>query len=751
MGRLIRFLKKYFIEHVELRLDGTRALRALVSFAVPLVVFHWLKLPAEAVFVSTTALNLSLPDLRGDYRVRLGILGSMTLLAAISSFLGVSCDAHSVAAVLAMGGIALLGGVWRHLSADYGPAMATSSALLFLLGLSQPGGEVVALHLAALAGLGGLFATLLHGCTWFFRPQHALRYAVAETWVAASDLIGAMRPGTRPDRAAREKAVAGLERDLRVTLDRTFVILGGAEHRKQTGLILQLEEMRREVVHLTMRTIAFNTSLESVMERPDFARCLPVLDSVLKALGDAARSVAITLVMHRAENLAATKVRLRRDQHLITALDERLALFPAEDVAIAQVRAALAQVAGVLPRIQEALEKTTDHGPVRLIFAASLPDLGSASVRSLGAWMRPSARLDPVLVRYAVRMAVFSMFAVGIYKGFEIPRGYWMAFTIMVVLQPDYGSTRQRAAARITGTIGGSLLAGLILWLALPLPLFDTLAVASAFLFAYFLKREYWLAVLFVTINLVLITDRFSTVDKNFVAMRILSTLLGGGLALLAARVFWPAWEGEQFPTLLARAVRANRTFLLSLYSGVGLPPVASVPKDPLLARRRAENANRTVAASVERLLGEPAGVRENTERAAALSTYCQRITRALTALAVQLPARGKVELPPIVLTAFTTLDDLLERMAHVIDAGCNDTAVDALTAELGKLVSEFAHSDALAGFSAHPGTASSAELIWVQLAKTNAEIRAMTLALKMQSPPVAPTGQEALHHEKRG
>jgi len=49
------------------------------------------------------------------------------------------------------------GEFWRHLSAD-GPAMAVSSALLFLLGLSQSGGWPSAWHLAELTGLGGAFS-----------------------------------------------------------------------------------------------------------------------------------------------------------------------------------------------------------------------------------------------------------------------------------------------------------------------------------------------------------------------------------------------------------------------------------------------------------------------------------------------------------------------------------------------------------------------------------------------------------------
>jgi len=36
-----------------------------------------------------------------------------------------------------------------------------------------------------------------------------------------------------------------------------------------------------------------------------------------------------------------------------------------------------------------------------------------------------------------------------IFKFFDLPHGYWLPFTIVVVLQPDYGSTRERSFSRL--------------------------------------------------------------------------------------------------------------------------------------------------------------------------------------------------------------------------------------------------------------------------------------------------------------
>lgn len=677
--------------------------------------------------MAMVAQNLSLQDLRGAYPVRFSILAVMALVAAGSTLLGVLTANSTLSATLAMGAIALLGGCWRHLSADYGPSAAIFSTLMFLLGLSQPGGWPVGIHLLGLVALGAAIATVMQVGFWLFRPQHPSRYAVAETWVALSDLIASMQPSAKTNDPLRNEPFAARERELRVSLDRTFLILGAAEKHLQSPLLKHLEAMRREVVHFAMRILALNTSLEPIINRPDFARTLPVLDSVLKTLSETTRSVAVTLIVYRQENFAASRVRLRRCQHLIRVLDEQIAAI-STDSDISQLRVSLEQIARVLPRVSAALGETVDHSPARLRFPSALPELSSRSIHSLAGWINPATQLDPVLLRHSARMAVLTMFAVALYKGFAIHRGYWIAFTIMVVLQPDYGSTRQRAGARIGGTVTGVILASLLFWIQLPLFLLDGMAALMSFGFAYFLRRKYWVAIFFVTIMIVILTDTTGPVHADFTIARLLSTLLGGALALVAALLFWPDWEREKFPALLAAAVRANRNYIdaMSVWLGVA----ESTKTTPLMAKRRAENANRFAAASLERLLGEPARLNENRERAAALATYNQRVTRTLTTLAVHLEDGARSNAPGIS-EIIRQINNTLESLAHAIESGLQDSAIAELTSNLRQLESVVANANVDA--SKELGlTPSPEKLIWTQIAKTVAEIQAMVLALDM-------------------
>jgi uncharacterized membrane protein YccC len=723
-----RSLRNQLVEHFELHVDGTRALRATLAFGIPLAIAHALHRPTDAIFVSLTALNLSQPDLRGAYHVRVVLLAAMTAIAAASAFLGVACADSTLAAVLAMGALALLGGVWRHLSADYGPSAAVSSALLFLLGLSVHGGWQGSLHLAGLAAAGGAVATLLHAVYWLVRPQHALRNAVAETWVALSDMVLSMRPAVPRGAPAPASGIDGRERDLRAALDRTFLILREAQNPRQAVLLAHLEEMRLEAVHVSMRAVALNAAIEAVLIRPEFARCLPAIDSVVKALSDAARSVALTLIMHRDEDYAASSLRLRRCRHLIRAAAEQVGAVPSGGADAAQLTAALEQLEQLLPHTQSSVAETAGHAIRGIGLLPGLSEIGGLSLRSLGAWMRPSARPDPLLVRHAARMAALTMIAVAIYKGFDVAHGYWIALTILVVLQPDFGSTRQRAGARIAGTLAGSIFASGLLLIRMPLPVIDALAAVTAFFFSYYLRRRYRVAVFFVTVYLILITETLADVSLDFMFVRVFATLLGGGMALIAAFLFWPVWEREKFSTLLAAAIRANQAFLQSLTAGAG--PPTSAASAPLLARRKAENANRNLSASLERMMGEPVAHREFPERSATLATYNQRLTRALTALAVQLShALGSAD--PALSGFAAQVAAMIGDLAGVVEGGFGEPATAELAGRLATLESQFAVCPSRDA----PGAAAAGSpggLALAQLAKAIAEVRAMTLAMGM-------------------
>jgi len=705
-----RFSARLFalFEHSVLTMDVARALRSSVAFTVAWIVCLWTGHPIAAVFAATAGQNLALVDVRGDYRVRLAILLAMTVVMAGCVMAGRLTGNNVWSATLMVGALALLGSAWRHLSADYGPNLAVISALLYLFALAQPGDWQAGLQTVkwVLLGCAGGLGLQLLG--WFVRPQHPVRHAVAESWVAASDLMAAMRTGTG-DGQLGPSEFAAKESAFRTAVDQTLKAIDAATTPARRVFFQHLDDATQIAARLATRVSALNTALEPVRTRADFNQVAPTLDILLQALANAGRSAALTLITHRPEQFLALEVRLRRCSHLARILDTRLAALPEAGAEVALVRQMLDQVGRLFPGIGTTIQATVDHGSAHATFALRLPELSGLSLRSLSSWVNPAPELDPVLVRHALRIALLMMVAVAVYKWFHIPRGYWIAFTAVIVLQPDYGSTCEKAGQRIVGTLAGCVLASFILWLKLPVPALIFFTAITAFYFAYYLKRRYGLAVYFVTLMLVLITDAVEPVTWEFTRDRLLSTLAGGGMALLAALFLWPKWEKQQFPKILAAAVRANRNYLAAIAGALaqGAPFTGAV----ILRNRVAERANSLTAASLQRMLGEPSEQQHRIESAAALTACNQRLTRAATVLAVHLNQREAFH-PPEFLALGEAIGGALEELAGQVEA-------------------EPSHAKPMAfpQVPSPPAGEAAASVVYGQLARIITEIEAMVLA----------------------
>jgi uncharacterized membrane protein YccC len=322
---------------------------------------------------------------------------------------------------------------------------------------------------------------------------------------------------------------------------------------------------------------------------------------------------------------------------LLQALEHRVQTqFPSSNAA-AQLTGILHQIGSVVPEISRLLRSTVDRADERAAFSLELFDLQTWTLRPLASALNFHWQPDPALNRFIARAVVLQMFGVAVFKYFDLSRGYWLPLTVLVVMQPDYGTTRLRAGQRAIGTVVGSLAASALLWLELPPAVVLVAMAATMFFFAFWLKRNYAIAVGFITLFVVMITETSEKVTLGFTVERTLSTLAGVVLSLGATMLFWPVWERQLYPPKLARALLANRDYLnlvvqrLQEGGGYDGPVVA--------AKRAAEAANSLVFASLQRIYAEPRGQRGAIESAAALANGNQRITRGVTVVAIHLQA----------------------------------------------------------------------------------------------------------------
>src|SRR5882724_9461497 len=452
-------------DHESLQPDLGRAIRATIAFMVPLLLAAAGRLPFSATFVCLAAQNIAMVDVRGSYTLRFGLLLAMTAILSASAGLGSLASTSLLAAVTATGLVALCGGIWRHLSSDYGMSLAISSTLIFLLALNSPEGAAGAeVHVTAVL-LGGLWGLLLQVVNWPFRPQHPLRRAVADSWLAVADLFEAMTPGDGVDPTRRHERVNAAEAALRNTLDRTYGTLAVAGRPRPRPLLRRLEDLNLAAARLATRVVAFDTALETLLARPGFSTLAPSFQTLLTALKNTGRTVALAVVSRQPAQLATADVRLRRVANLLRVLRARVLAQADDPAAGAQLVEILRQVELHLPAVGEALRVTIDRAEERAAFSLELFDVQTWTLRPLASALNLRLQVDPALVRFTGRIAVLTMIGVVVLRVLNLPHGYWLPFTMVVVLQPDFGSTRQRAGQRVFGTFAGSLLASVLLWL----------------------------------------------------------------------------------------------------------------------------------------------------------------------------------------------------------------------------------------------------------------------------------------------
>ncbi len=231
--------------------------------------------------------------------------------------------------------------------------------------------------------------------------------------------------------------------------------------------------------------------------------------------------------------------------------------------------------------------------------------------------------------RHALRLGLATAIAGVLASLVHIVRGYWIPMTAVIVLKPNFGGTVQRSVQRVTGTVLGALLAAFIV-LDLPEPwlLWSVLPVLA---FATFATRNYnyTLFSFSLTPMVLLMLDIAHPIKPADSFLRVLHTIIGSILALLAGYLLFPTWESRRLPIRIAEALMAEALLLRALRDamlGKKERPIAEF-------RRAAAVSVSNASAAGQRLLSEPTERRGDVEASLAAINYCRRILHALAAI----------------------------------------------------------------------------------------------------------------------
>ena len=167
------------------------------------------------------------------------------------------------------------------------------------------------------------------------------------------------------------------------------------------------------------------------------------------------------------------------------------------------------------------------------------------------------------IFRFAIRVAL--AVSTGLWIASSLPymsHGYWIVLTIVIILKPNFSSTKQRRADRLIGTMIGCLLTTLILHfvhdqIGLLAALFLASVAAPAF---NYIKYRYTAVAASVQI-LMLLNLLLPAGHQGVISERLIDTIIGVAIATVFSYVL-PSWEYRDLPRLIRNVLQASHRYI---------------------------------------------------------------------------------------------------------------------------------------------------------------------------------------------
>ncbi|MER6421689.1 FUSC family protein [Streptomyces sp. NPDC001137] len=547
--------------------------RAAIAMALPLAIGLAAGRPAYGALASMGALSGVIGDTADAYRMRILNIAIPQLFGAIGVTLGSLVFGHGWVAVAAVTGVALVSGMISTIG-----AVASVSGLLLLLnsvvgaGLPMPGDWWLA---PVLMSGGGLLVLLLALLAWPLRSGVPERAAVADTYRTVATLMSAC--GTQEYDAARHAVTQSLNQSYDLVLARRARHHGRSP--ELTRLLAQLNAIT-PVVEAAPAVRLSGTALP------------PEVPEAVRHLAQAVETgytgpIGLTLPVPTSETARAVDHALRHAAEVVTA----------PDVDPRGIDDRLGRPAALSIRAARAARNVT---------------------LSANSW------------RYGLRLALCIGIAQALVSIVPVPRSYWVALTITFVLKPDFGSVFSRALLRALGTVAGLVIAAAVL-AAVPRGWWDVVAMlVLAPLIPALTPRGYGYQTAAITPVILLLSDILNHQGTALLLPRLVDSLIGCGIALVAGYLLWPESWHTRVGDRLADAVANTAEYVESAF-GDGTEPAARARM-----RRRLYRDLSLIRTEFQRALTEPPPTGRRASAWWPMVVAVERIVDATTAAAVR-------------------------------------------------------------------------------------------------------------------
>jgi len=614
------------------RIEAYRGVRAGIALAVPTLVGRAAGYPETGFYIGLTGVFFILGAVGGPYGTRAKT--AIATLVGGTVAIGLGTLVSAIAAVKLLATFLWMFAVgYAAIYGHPGVMAGIVSGILFLFTIHLPPGDLaVAAERSAIGFAGGIWAIALWLILWPLRPYLPLRKAISRCYGAIADYVQFVLNRSPGDEL---RGVAQWRETLQIAKDAYILNRRGRRGNSAIGqaavMLIQDAERLMTSVSALIEVAAINR------DNPQQMTVGVLVDNALEKIASNLRNL-VKLTRHQPAQIDGDRLRqisqaLNQQKDLQQrTIGDRVEAYSGL-IAVDRLVNILNRTICLLDRsahILREMKPTAGEEPAEsspgetvLLEPTKTPPFEP---------LRDNFTFNSAYFRHGIRLAVATSAGVAVATWEAIPHGFWISLTVLLVLQPDFGSTYRRFFHRILGTILGALLTPFLTVAIAQTYILEAIAVVSVSVAFSLLRFNYGLAVFFITVYAVLLEQLRSPESVGAATVRVAATLLGSGLAFAAAFFLFRDREERRFLAAVATAIAASRHYFQTVMNSY----FGDQEIDPdEIARCRHQNrlAQFNAQVSLQKLLDDPQTSQNQIEMGVILMLNLTRFSRAIGVL----------------------------------------------------------------------------------------------------------------------
>lgn len=587
--------------------DFSKAIVLTIAIVVPISVFSSLGNLEIGVSLAMGCLLSSPSDVPGSFKHKVYGIMAAALLGALS-FCIAGYASQVVWAVIPM--LAIMIFAISYLSVyGFRASLVTFSGLLaVVLSFANISSEIEIWQKSLLVGLGGIWYLAVSVAWFFIKPERATEQLIAETMELTADYLRLRVKLFKPDSNEEEiqkklfqsqNELNDRHESLREILINSRQSSGSSGYsRKRLLIFIDLVDM-------------LELAMANPIEARNMQRYFKEDQEELKIFANfslkmAAQLEAIALALFKNTELPENDIPIAEDS-IDRALDQfrdRINMIKRREdmILLRNLYDYQKRQAQKINNIDRILRNLEGNGKL-FVKEKEVRKFLTQQEYSLKTLLN-NLNFGSAIFRHSLRLAMVVLVGYLIGAYFSVQNAYWILLTIVVIMRPNYGLTKQRTRKRIVGTLIGGALAIAIVFITQNTTVYAILGILSLTLAFSLIQRNYTTAAIFITLSIIFIYALLQPNVLSVIQFRIVDTLIGAGLAAFGNLILWPKWESQDLRKVISNSIESNLNYLNEIDNYYHHKD--SLPVSYKLARKKAFLDMGALSGAFQRMSQEP-------------------------------------------------------------------------------------------------------------------------------------------------